>query len=811
MRNDSRARRWFGRTFVGGITAVVVASGLVATPVRGAPGDPVPGTDITYTTDADFDKGLLVNVNHDAPNGNQLQLNTSSGTFPFIWIALSARGTIAKIDTATGTVLGEYSTTPDNDSSHNPSRTTVGLDGSAWAGNRNQSSVIHVGLVETNSCVDRDQSGTIETSSGYGDVKPWASGGVENAQDECILHYVDTQGSDARHVSVTAGNDVWVGSTGTHHFQRIDGETGTVDVAAVQHPCGGYGGLVDGNGIVWSADYTGTGSLLRWDPTQPTSETNPRCIPSSTFGWRPYGMALAADGFVWTTSGFDGVGKVAKISADGTTTTQYSMGTSNSQGLAVDGNGHIWTSASTGGGTQVSHIHPDGTLLGTVAVGAGSTGVAVDAAGNIWTANLDASNATRINPNAGPFSTATGHETERVGEADLTVSLPGANPYNYSDMTGAVLLNSTAPQGTWTVVQDAGTAGFAWTTVILNTEDQAFVPEGASISVAIEARAADSPAGLGSETFKGVEDCGVAGVVGRYIQVRITLLPNDQGESPVLSDVRIKGGPAPTQAECLGEEDAPPLRPPNYSLVNSNGDVFAFAAGSSTKLGRQFSADSLPIVGGAADPDGTGHWVVAADGGVYQVRPGDIGFFGSMGGARLNSPIVGMAASPDGRGYWLFAADGGVFAFGSARFFGSMGGVRLNSPIVGGAATPSGKGYYLVGADGGIFAFGDAVFRGSMGGKRLNRPIVGMAADRDGDGYYLVALDGGVFAFAAVFHGSLVGVGLVAPIAGLATDPDGSGYWMGGRDGGVFAFNADFFGSAVGQMAPGVGVAITSR
>ena len=62
-------------------------------------------------------------------------------------------------------------------------------------------------------------SGTIETSSGYGDVLEWpggtygASAPVTAAEDECILHHVDTapNGYDARHLSVNADGDVWVG------------------------------------------------------------------------------------------------------------------------------------------------------------------------------------------------------------------------------------------------------------------------------------------------------------------------------------------------------------------------------------------------------------------------------------------------------------------------------------------------------------------------------------------------------------------------------------------------------------------------
>ena len=61
----------------------------------------------------------------------------------------------------------------------------------------------------------------------------------------------------------------------------------------------------------------------------------------------------------------------------------------------------------------------------------------------------------------------------------------------------------------------------------------------------------------------------------------------------------------------------------------------------------------------------------------------------TMGGRRLNQPITGIAANPDGSGYWLVAADGGIFAFGGAPFEGSLGDSRLNAPIVGIAAAPN--------------------------------------------------------------------------------------------------------------------------
>lgn len=68
-----------------------------------------------------------------------------------------------------------------------------------------------------------------------------------------------------------------------------------------------------------------------------------------------------------------------------------------------------------------------------------------------------------------------------------------------------------------------------------------------------------------------------------------------------------------------------------------------------------------------------------------------LGVWGSTGAIRLNQPVVGMAADPDGTGYWIGARDGGVFAF-AAEFSGSTGATpfpvgSLRSTI-GIAATP---------------------------------------------------------------------------------------------------------------------------
>ena len=81
-----------------------------------------------------------------------------------------------------------------------------------------------------------------------------------------------------------------------------------------------------------------------------------------------------------------------------------------------------------------------------------------------------------------------------------------------------------------------------------------------------------------------------------------------------------------------------------------------------------------------------------------------------------------VAADPNGTGYWIIHPDGGVFGFGGAPFrVSSLGlGIHVND-IVGVAATPDGGGYWLVGSDGGVFSLGDATYMGSMGARRSTR------------------------------------------------------------------------------------------
>jgi streptogramin lyase len=544
------------RTLGAGIALILAVVPMTLAPAGTA--QAAPGASRTYTVNADFDEGTTNNVVHSTPN--QLQLDDTVTAFPFIWVALSARGTIAKIDTATGAVKGEYATTSDGDNAHNPSRTTVANDGSVWSGNRNQSSVIHVGLVETGQCQDRNGNGTIETSTGYGIVLAWPGGSngnssaVNGALDECILHYVDTQGGDARHLSVNATGDVWVGSSPDHIFQRINAATGMIDAGSTRAlPCGGYGGLIDGNGVLWST--LGSSTLLRWDPNAADSATNPRCLAVPA-----YGLAFDSHNNIWAST-LNSSERVYKVSSDGNTIQWFSMHHPNAQGLAVDGNDHVWiSSALSQGPNRIAHLKNDGTYVGQVTgAGSGSTGVSVDAAGKIWTANIDSSDATRIDPAGGPIG-ADG--VTPVGAFDLTVALPGASPYNYSDMTGSALTGKPT-SGTWSVVYDSTIADAEWGTVDWTAD----LPSDSKLSFTVASSNDGITFGPAETTTDGTE---LTVADGRYLRVTaaFTRATTPAGQSPVLYDVTITTADLNGSPVCTGATPSDAvLWPPNHKMV----------------------------------------------------------------------------------------------------------------------------------------------------------------------------------------------------------------------------------------------------
>jgi uncharacterized repeat protein (TIGR01451 family) len=498
----------------------------------------------TYTVNADFDKGSLINVNH-TPS-DQIQLSDQINAFNFIWVAVSTKGTVVKINTDTGAIVGEYKTSPSSQGSGDPSRTTVDKDGSVWLSNRANvfdgvGSVIHIGLVENNQCEDRNGNGTIETSVAQNDIKPWsdASGtrNVATAEDECIVHYVKlANSSGTRHISVNADNDIWVAGLYTRNFDLIKGgkwnvpNSGTIIRSESSVGYGGYGGLIDKNGVIWSAR-----NLLRWDTALPLTGSNG--TNWTGYNHDSYGLCIDGQGNVWDTQ-LSG-DKIRKFSPAGIEIGIFSHGFSNAQGCAVDKNDNVWVAHSIlGGGNSVGHILNDGTFIGNVAVGSGPTGVSVDAKGKIWATNYYDGTVSRIDPTAGPIGA---DSVTPVGATDLTTVGLGGNPYNYSDMTGSTL-SGKAQSGTWTVVHDGTVAGYPWRDVSWTAS-----LNGGSLSVTV-ATSSDGVTFGAPQTITSGQS--LASLSSRYLKIVVSFDRSDGGDSPVLYDLSVN-------RDC-GETPPPP-------------------------------------------------------------------------------------------------------------------------------------------------------------------------------------------------------------------------------------------------------------
>ena len=223
--------------------------------------NPDPTNVQTYTTTADFNPEIPPNEQHenywvDQPIRNnvvgiegELRIGADSDpvtptVFPYIWVACSNRGTVVRIatephhspvhgDVTRGQILGEYYTAPEG-APKNPSRTTVDFDGSVWVGNRDNITVdgtlmghiVKIGTGLGCQWIDRNGNGVLDTSTGLGDVRPWAdcTGGdftaedIAFAEDELILLYRPVPATGLRTVAIDRDNNVCLGG----HEPRAD-------------------------------------------------------------------------------------------------------------------------------------------------------------------------------------------------------------------------------------------------------------------------------------------------------------------------------------------------------------------------------------------------------------------------------------------------------------------------------------------------------------------------------------------------------------------------------------------------------------
>jgi hypothetical protein len=569
-----------------------------------------------YTVNADFDKGVLFNINHDDPNADQLQLNAQLTTFPYMWIANAGEDTISKWDTTTNREVARYQTwfgpagQPGFFDHYGqawngaaPSRTAVDREGNVYVANRHfEGKPANVIKILAFGGIDRNHNGVIDTSMDLnnngsigshgasapifdaGEILPVADldgDGVfdpEEITDERVawVATVGSPGALGRSLAIDVDGNIWLGLYDTSEYYKLDGATGAVlagpiDVSAQWHTP--YGAQVDGNGILWGASLGNT--LLKLD-------TNTNNVMVYSHPYSNYGIAIG-NGKVYMGGSNQSYLEFDPVTETFSTPAAVKYFT---LGVATDKDGNIVVGKYHDGGAV--KYRTDGSVIWDVGPQAGTgevRGIVVDSNNDIWLIHRDTSNLSKYSG---------------VDGSPLGVFGSGDQPYTYTDATGLTRFTSTNPSGTWSVVQDGGAAGTMWGTVTWNTEPEARVPEGTSIVV--QARAADSQGNLATQAFVTISNGVPFELVGRYIEVRATLNTTNNLVSPVLSDVTIASvggvGPQvltmqrmgvhmrPTQIMVYFDQPLDPVRatdPMNYRIICPGSD------------GRLGTHDDVPI------------------------------------------------------------------------------------------------------------------------------------------------------------------------------------------------------------------------
>jgi hypothetical protein len=495
----------------------------------------VQGASKTYTLDADFDLGALSGVNHTAPNGDQLQLSRVGTTFPVMWIANAGEDTVSKFDTTNNVELARYRTWfgPTGQAGSRgihgaysgpaPSRTAVDIDGNAYVLNRffeNKRPVLIKILTE--GFIDRNGNGVMDTSSSPTPLAMADLNGNDQIDpteitDERIAWaaQVGSQNGLGRSLCIGTDGNLWVGMYNARTYYKISSADGSqlagpiATTPTAGSPNAGawspYGCLIDRNGVLWSASL---GTLLG---KIENTASNAGPWPVSSFpNMSNYGIGLGNDK-VYVGSGnrqFDPATNTSSAIPNMT------VGTS---GIVIDGNGSI-----IGGSSTIRKVSSAGALQWQAPLQAGGSsavGIQVDSNNDVWQIG---------------FTTAGRMQKYRGTDgAPLGVFPVGTWPYTYSDAAGFAARNVTNPTGTWTVVFDGGAAGTAWGTI--NWTDA--VPAGSAVQV--QARTADTEAGLPVAAYQPVSKGVQFAASGRYIQIQTRLNANTDNDSPILFDLTV--------------------------------------------------------------------------------------------------------------------------------------------------------------------------------------------------------------------------------------------------------------------------------
>lgn len=395
-------------------------------------------------SDSDSDGGAKFDVGP-AGGTDDVPCGCGNTAWSYIWIANSAEHTVSKINTRTMAEEGRYFTRADE--SGNPSRTSVSIDGRAVAVANRMGGVTKIWARPEN-CVDKNNNGVIDTSTGPNDVLPFAS-------EECIAwHTMVPDTTVQRPVAWTSGTlnpatceyeeqKLWtttgrdgplgnpLDTTGTGHgycgptgswVHRLNGETGQVEdefhIPESELSCTGggawgygfYGAAVDPDNNLWLSTF-GVGSSVKVDHDT---------LGYTVYEGSRYGLTVDTLGRPWTGDNpqrldeatLEWVGSNPKLPGAG------------GSGIAQDHQGRMWAATAGGVGWVDMETLEAGDTVVTGIEGI-HRGITVDVDGFIWAVPLGGSVAIKIDPDT--------YAIDMVG---------GLNePYTYSDMSGGQLTN----------------------------------------------------------------------------------------------------------------------------------------------------------------------------------------------------------------------------------------------------------------------------------------------------------------------------------------------------------------------------------
>lgn len=487
--------------------------------------------------EVDLDPENSFNLRFDL-DAQGLVLGGSEVNARYAYVANDPESTVTKIDLETGDEVGRYLVgLPSNGTNNNPSRTALDSLGNAYVANRafwRQGSVTKI-AGDRSHCVDRNLNGTIETSSGGADVKPWT-------QDECVLWTVRVgpNNSRPRALAIDSHDRVWVGLFNTRRFDILNAGDGSL-IDSIPVDLRPYGAAISGDGLLWFPEYCCERPEIQYIDTESFGVSGTYRPPDRLCNGS-YGIVVDTEGRV-TLGGWP-ESCVSRFDPRSGLWEAFSTPDGGTRGVTIDESGRIWAASHEGfnngphwltswdsdGGNRQVFVLESGRQTCGVPIGVGA-----DFDGNIWTPCQNTSRVARLDPS--------------TGTVDLFST--GSNPYTYSDFTGFLRAHVTAPEGSyirlhdsrlactddrtahwsqlyWDIVTPAGTEIIFWGRTANRVEQLGLSP---SMELA-RIPSSEDPADIEAV----MTAAGVSNRM-RYLEIRVQLIALDGETSPVFKNM----------------------------------------------------------------------------------------------------------------------------------------------------------------------------------------------------------------------------------------------------------------------------------